>query len=89
MQTGTAGKKERKKERKNYALGRELRKKRSLQASLPYTTPPGTAGSAAGQDTSKLRVAAAGQTQVTQYLLCGHGRLQVDEVIMSECGRRR
>jgi hypothetical protein len=30
---------ERKKERKNYALGRELRKKRSLQASLPYTTP--------------------------------------------------
>ena len=26
-------------ERKNYALGRELRKKRSLQASLPYTTP--------------------------------------------------
>ena len=28
-----------KKERKNYARGRELRKKRSLQASLPYTTP--------------------------------------------------
>ena len=30
---------ERKKERKNYARGRELGKKLSLQASLPYTTP--------------------------------------------------
>ena len=27
------------KKKKNYARGRELRKKRSQQASLPYTTP--------------------------------------------------
>ena len=33
-------------ERKNYALGRELRKKRRLQASLPYTTPSPAAAEA-------------------------------------------